>query len=91
MIDIQIYSKGKNIFYRQNMHWKQAHAWLYEKESKNKEFDKIDIQLHSSQDMPVDDVEDLITFNAAHTWIATSLTKAKNGYYDFILNPHKGH
>lgn len=80
MIDIQIYNKDKKIFKHQDLDWDTAHFWLEEKRAKNKEFDQIDIQIYTKEEMPVDG-QSFKDFDDAHEFIYNVLERAKKGAY----------
>ena len=54
--DIQIYNKDKQVFARKDMLLEQAREWLVTKNSKDKDFTQIDIQMYTVEGMPVDDI-----------------------------------
>lgn len=59
MIDIQIYNGDKKIRHKSNVWWYEAKSWLLETQEKliDKKFTSIEIQVYSSQNMPVDSGE----------------------------------
>ena len=64
------------------------HDWLREKEAKlaekNKTFSSIEIQVYTSQDMPVDS-DEVKTFDEAHAFITTVMAKAGRGEYRGVV------
>jgi len=83
MIDCQIYRNDVCIAHKSNIWWDEMHDWLREKESKNKPFTSIEIQVFSWQDMPVDSFE-TNSFENAHRLLNEILLKARNNEYPFV-------
>lgn len=70
MLDLQLYNKGKRIFYRSNLLWEDAFEYLEVK--KGIEVDKIDVQFFTDDGknaIPLEDIEDLKTIVEAQRWI----------------------
>ena len=83
LYDIQIVHKGKQIFARKDMYLKQAREWLVTKNSKDKDFDTIDIQLFTVDGMPVDDIS-TDTYSRALVFLDDCLIKVINKKYEGV-------
>jgi hypothetical protein len=79
MIDIQIYNKNKEAGHHSNLNWRESYQWLDSKIEK--EIDKIDIQLYSAEEMPIDSIEDLKTIEEAKEYIKIFFYRFKKGEY----------
>jgi len=83
MIDVQIYNRDKQIFGRKDLTWEEAHFWLENKRNKLKDFTSIEIQIYTSEGMPVDSKE-VKFFDDAHEFIYKVLNKARAKKYNGV-------
>lgn len=79
-IDLQIYNKDKEIRHKSNVWWNEAHYWLTYTMGRISEFTYIEIQVYTTEGMPVDNGK-FKDFDDAHGFLRRVLEKVEEGKY----------